>query len=219
MPPTPSSFPTSAGSGNSGQRLPMSPISGPADGRSSGRSWSCCTNTRPALRHVLPPSTQMLSLMPGARPAPHARWRGCCRPRVDHWPPAHATWCSSPPRRPGRRRGAPHRRGFRPGTRLDRPTRKRVGRAAIPARRRPMRTRSLLGPHRMPSDGLTRDEPFATIIYARRLVRASGTVRSSGSAGPGRWLSSTTRVSRTGPWSIPGPEARRRPHLAGHTAA
>lgn len=31
-----------------------------------------------------------------------------------------------------------------------------------------MRTRSLLGPRRVPSDGLPRDEPFATIVHIRR---------------------------------------------------
>lgn len=33
-----------------------------------------------------------------------------------------------------------------------------------------MRTRSLSGPHRAPSDGLPRDEPFATIVHIRRFL-------------------------------------------------
>jgi hypothetical protein len=75
--------------------------------------------------------------------------RRCCR-------------VSRPDRVARRRRLRTHRRGHGSGTGLGRATRKRVGRSCIPARRWPMRTPSLLGLRRAPSDGLPRDKPLTT---------------------------------------------------------
>jgi hypothetical protein len=116
VPTTPSCCPTSAGSGSCGQRSSMSPIDGLMDGRSSARSWSCCTNTRPAFRRVLPPPTRTLSLMLGSDRC-HPRYGDAVagprlgarhRPRRRRWarrgprPSRIASGCATQPSPPGR---------------------------------------------------------------------------------------------------------------------